>query len=267
MKIILIMRNRVRGFTLVELLLTMMAMLLVGSFIWKTATVTIGWANNSRMSIEISQLSRALEDFHTQFGDYPPDFHDQMLVWNFLKAKFPKCPHEKYPCFAEHSPASALYFWLAGPEGNGFSSDPTDPFDPKGKRRIGPFYRFDKQRLKAVGDAMHFYPPRSKDGNDPYVYFRPEKKSYLGHPGWGQARPYRSTVTQDWIAPEGFQIICPGNDGTLGSGFHYPGGTDYDAANMDDITSFSEGKTLQKQIPQIIPTKPDKDEDEKLPLE
>jgi Tfp pilus assembly protein PilE len=259
-----------RGLTLVELIIVMIAMLIMGTFVWKTATTTLDWANNSRVSIEISEMARALEEFHAHFGDYPPDFHDQMLVWKFLKAKFPKCPHEKYPCFAKHSSASALCFWLGGPEGNGFSANPANPFDD-GKRRIGPFFKFDKQRVKTDEGVSQFFPPRSKKDGLPYIYFRADgkgrdAKGYVGHPGWSTARPYRNSLTGNWIAPEKYQILCPGNDGVFGSGFHFPAGNDYDEANMDDMTSFSQGKTLKSQIPKLFKEKSDKEEDEKLPL-
>jgi hypothetical protein len=267
MKIRLMRGNRCRGITLVELIAVMIATLILGSFVWKTAAKTMEWANNSRVSIEISEMVRGLEEFQTHFGEYPPDFHDQMLVWKFLKAKFPKCPREKYPCFAKHDPASALYFWLGGPEGNGFSANPANPFDD-GKRRIGPFFKFDKQRVTTEDGVSHFFPPRSKKDGSPYIYFRADKavKGYVGHPGWSMARPYRNSVTGNWIEPTRYQILAPGNDGKFGSGCHYPAGNDYDEANMDDMTNFSQGKTLKAQIPKLFKEGSEKDEDEKLPL-
>jgi hypothetical protein len=240
---------RSKGVTLVELVVVMLSTLILGTFAFKAAMKTFHWANNSRISVEMSQLDKALEAFRTQFGEYPPDMHDQVLVWKFLKAKFPKCPREKYPIFANHSPASALYFWLGGPNGRGFSANAANPFD-NGKNRIGPFFKFDPERVKLVDEVMQYFPPRSKGGS-PYVYFRPGAKGYDGHPGWGLARPYRDSIAGKWIEPEKYQIICPGNDEQFGTGNHYPRGQDYDDANQDDMTSFSRGETLGSAIPKV----------------
>jgi hypothetical protein len=250
--------QRRRALTLVELMMVIMATLIVASIVWKTAGKAINWANDSRMSIEVSQMSQAMEAFCAQFGDYPPDFHDQILVWKFMKARFPQCPREKYPDFTDHSPASALYFWLGGPNGNGFSSNPANPFDDN-TRRIGPFFKFDRERVKTVDGVRQFFPPRSKDGT-PYIYFRGSKLGYTGHPGWEQAKPYVDSNTLKWIDPAKYQILCPGNDGKFGAGNHYPGGSDYDAANLDDIASFSKGETLGKQKPALIKDKKPKEE-------
>jgi Tfp pilus assembly protein PilE len=254
--------NRFRGLTLVELIMVIMVMMILGTIVWKAAGKAIEWSNNSRTSIEISQMSKALDNFSMQFGEYPPDFHDQMAIWKFMKARFPKCPHQKYPSFADHSPASALYFWLAGPNGNGFSTNPANPFDDC-KTRIGPFFKFDHERVKLVDDVMQYFPPRSK-GGAPYVYFRANGKGYDGHPGWKPARPYRDSVAGKWIEPATYQILCPGNDEKFGAGNHFPGGADYDEANLDDMTSFSKGDTLGRAIPKLIPD--DSDEEEKPSL-
>jgi hypothetical protein len=254
--------HRLRGLTLVELVMVIMVTLILGTFVWKAAAKTIGWANNSRMSIEVSQMSKGLDAFCAYFGEYPPDFHNQEMVWKFLKSRFPKCPWQKYPDFARHSPASALYFWLAGPNGNGFSVNAANPFEEGGKR-ILPFFKFDKDRVKVVDSVKVYFPPRSKDGMSPYVYFRGEgKKGYDGHPGWVPAKPYRDSSVGNWIEPEKYQIICPGNDGKFGAGNHFPGGTDYDEANMDDMTSFSRGETLDRTIPKLFKDDTKKKEDD-----
>jgi hypothetical protein len=252
--------RRLRGWTLVELIMVIMSMLILGAVVWKAASTTISWANNSRMSVEVSQMSQAMESFCSYFGEYPPDFSDQMAVWKFLKTHFPHCPREKYPSFACHSPASALFFWLGGPNGNGFSTNPANPFGDS-KRRIGPFFRFDRTRVKEVEDGvMHYFPPRSKNGS-PYVYFRGGKKGYDSLPFWGSARPYRDSIQGKWILPDTFQILCPGNDGEFGSGIHFPGGADYNQANLDDIANFSNGETLGQQKPKVVPDKKKEEDD------
>ena len=153
--------KRRRGLTLIELLMVIMVTMILSAVVYKATATTLDWANNSRMSIEVSQLSKALDNFSLQFGEYPPDFHDQMAVWKFMKARFPNCPHSKYPDFSEHSPASALYFWLGGPNGKGFSANPLNPFDD-GPHRIGPYFNFKPEQLKLVDGVMQYFPPRGK---------------------------------------------------------------------------------------------------------
>ena len=69
-------------------------------------------------------------------------------------------------------------------------------------------------------------------------------------------KPWIGYSAGKWILPDKYQILSPGNDGKFGAGNHYPGGPDYDDANMDDITSFSRGETLEKAIPNLKEYKP-----------
>ena len=165
----------------------------------------------------------------------------------FLKRRFPKCPCQKYPDFFSYSPAAALYFWLGGPNGRGFSADPANPFG-NGGARIGPFFKFTADQLKRVDGVMQYYPPRGIDGS-PYIYFRGGVKGYDGHPGWLCAKPYRKSSDGSWINRDSYQILCPGADGQFGSGNHYPDGSDYDDANLDDIANFTQGDTMQQAKP------------------
>jgi hypothetical protein len=238
-----------RGITLVELLLALMAMMVIASLAWKGSTGIINCCTNSRVTAELGGLDRALVDFAVAFGDFPPDFHDSTAVWKFLRGRFPKCPQAKYPDMCSQSPASALYFWLAGPDGQGYSANPANPFG-KGGRRIGPFYRFVPEQLKCVDGVVQYYPPRGINGS-PYVYFR-GVKGYDGHPGWGTAHPYRSSKDGSWINPDTYQILSPGVDGTFGQGFHFPGGADYDDANLDDMANFTHGDTMGRAQPKTV---------------
>lgn len=241
-------RRLCRGITLVELLLTITAMLLVAGVAWEAGSRAVVAANNTRVALEITRLKEGIDSFCLFFGDYPPDFHDQVAVRKFVKQRFPKCPIRNYPDFAAQSPASALYFWLAGPDGRGFSSNPENPFERAGVQRIGPFFAFTPDRLKRVDGVMEYFPPRRVNG-DPYVYFRGGKKGYDGHGGWGAAKPYRDSKNGKWIDPQTFQILCAGNDGKLGSGNHYPDGGDYDEFNYDDLASFTTGSTMRQTMP------------------
>jgi Tfp pilus assembly protein PilE len=246
--------RRFRGISLVELLLALMAMMILSSLGWKAATTAINRCTNSRVTAELGTIDRAMTDFAVQFGDYPPDFHDTIAVWKFLKGRFPKCPQQKYPDMCGQSPATALCFWLAGPDGAGFSTNPADPFK-KGGPRIGPFYKFIPEQLQRVDGLMQYFPPRGLKGS-PYVYFRGGTKGYEGHPGWGSARPYKSSKDGKWINRDTYQVLSPGVDGKFGSGFHFPNGPDYDQANLDDMANFTRGDTMADAKPKTVVEKP-----------
>jgi type II secretory pathway pseudopilin PulG len=239
--------GRSGGITIVELMLALMAVMVLAGLAWKGATSAVNVANNSRVTAEIGKMNEALEAFALRFGEYPPDFHDTVAVWKFLKRRFPECPWQRYPSFCGHSPASALYFWLGGPDGRGFSTNPANPFD-NCAARIGPFFRFTPDQLKRVDGIMQYYPPRGIDGA-PYLYFRGGPKGYDGHPGCPPVRPYRNSKDGKWIYPDSYQILSPGADGEYGSGNHFPGGVDYDDANLDDMASFSQGETMGQAKP------------------
>jgi hypothetical protein len=239
--------RRFRGISLIELLLVMMALMMVAGLTWKASTTVILCSTNSRVTAELGVLDRALADFAVAFGDYPPDFHDMVAVWKFLKGRFPQCPTHKYPDMCGQSPATALYFWLAGPDGRGYSTNPTDPFG-KGEHRIGPFYKFVPEQLKKVDGMMQYYPPRGNDGS-PYVYFRGGVKGYDGQPGWGNAHPYRNSKDGKWINPDTYQVLSPGVDGMYGKGCRFPSGIDYDDSNLDDMATFTRGDTMGQAKP------------------
>lgn len=237
-----------RGLTLVELLLTLMAIMILASVGWKATKVAVDRLTTSQTTMELAGLDRALQDFAARFGDYPPDFHDSTIVWRFLKGRFPQCPQQNYPDMCGQSPATALYFWLAGPDGTGYNTNPKNPF-AKGGERIRPFYKFIPEQLKCVDGLMMYYPPRSPKEGAPYVYFRGSLKGYDMHPGWATAHPYRDSRTDKWINSETFQVLSPGVDGKYGNGCRFPSGIDYDDANMDDSANFTRGDTMRDAKP------------------
>jgi len=224
-----------------------MAVMILSGLVWKAGTEVITLSNNARVTAEIGALNRGLDAFALQFGEYPPDFHDPVDAWKFLKQRFPKCPSDKYPCLCGYSPASALYFWLAGPNGRGFSANPINPFD-NGASRIGPFFKFAPDQLKKVDGLMLYYPPRGIKGS-PYVYFRAGAKGYDGHSGWPPVLPYRNSKDGSWINPNTYQILSPGSDGKYGSGNHFPIGDDSDDASLDDMANFTQGDTMGQAKP------------------
>jgi prepilin-type N-terminal cleavage/methylation domain-containing protein len=236
------------AFTLVEILTVIIILGLLAALVTGAVLGVLIPGNNAVIAAEIAQLHLAVENFHRQFQVYPPDFHDLAEVRSALRKIFPRCPEENYPDLAGQSPASALAFWLGGPNGNGFSANPQNPFDTNSSR-IGPFFEFDPGRLKIAGGVRRYYPPRVPGLTAPYVYFRAGGNGYEGHPGDPPVKPFWDTRTHNWVNPRSFQILCAGLDGQFGAGNQFPAGEDYDAANRDDLTNFSGGKTLENARP------------------
>jgi prepilin-type N-terminal cleavage/methylation domain-containing protein len=74
------------------------------------------------------------------------------------------------------------------------------------------------------------------------------------------ARPYANNTGTAFVNPTSFQILCAGQDGDFGNvdaltGTYvpavkgFPGGMNYTSADRDNITNFSDGRTLEDHIP------------------
>lgn len=159
--------------------------------------------------------------------------------------------------------AEALVYWLSG-----VSTDPTNPFDLNATRQG--FYEFDKRRLvNADGDSFPSYQALYCRDTD-YIYI--ENRNYIqftktnctphsGDPTTTTQKvlPYGTSATAP-ANPTRFQIICAGQDGEFGNlttasmGQYpvkqFPAGVNYDAGDRDNITNFSNGKTLGDSRPE-----------------
>lgn len=154
----------------------------------------------------------------------------------------------------------ALVFWLRS-----VGTNPQNPFDTTSTRKG--FYEFDERRLVDVdGDGFATYQPRNCRDTD-YIYM--ESRSYVNYVqnngyarstgGTQQIVPYGTNPTTP-VNPTKFQIVCAGLDGDFGnlpalSGSLYspkifPNGTGYTAGDRDNITNFSDGKTLGDARPE-----------------
>ena len=160
---------------------------------------------------DIYQFTQGLEEFSRQLGDYPPDFHDAKSSEAFLRQTFPACPPENYPDLSNQSPALALYFWLAGPKGNGLSANPKNPFD-SGSRRIGPFCQFKSLQLREVNGAMHYFPLCNLRGGAWTSISGAARTATTAIPA-SRPHPYRHSRDGTWINSDSYQIIFAGQDG------------------------------------------------------
>lgn len=185
------------------------------------------------MSSEITNLATSLETYKTELGggDYPPS--DPAEQERHLRRAFPRYIGERKATFS--GPDEALHFWLAGPDGEGWSADPMRPFANAATvpQRYGPFFEFDKDRLTG-----HVYKPFERS-TDPLLYFR--STSF----GTTCTVPSGTVVTAikvdsegKYAKPRSFQIHCPGVDGKFGSGGYLNDPTGYTKERLDDMGNF-----------------------------
>jgi prepilin-type N-terminal cleavage/methylation domain-containing protein len=202
-------RNHDKGFTLVEMLVVVLIIVILAGMISAAAIRGLHRAKVARITVEIQRLSQALDQYKQQFGEYPPDFSDlsttgQTLILQHIARAFPRYPVSNWSALQSEiwtnsshlidinsmTPAAALAFWLGGitdAQGKpcGFSKNPADPFESPitTPSRIGPFFEFDPGRLimtsSTVADHGKYYAPGIIPGNgQPYIYLRAE----LGQP-------------------------------------------------------------------------------------
>ena len=234
-----------RGFTLIEMLAVIVIIGILATMISAAAFAALRRAKVTAIAVEISQLDLGLNAYKERLGEYPPDFTVAEDVPRHIAKAFPDYTGAMVP---SGDASTAILYWLGGPDGNGFSANPLDPFD-NNPSRIGPFFEFDPGRIR----DSRYYPPgvpfgSSSGGFAPYVYFRANRGGgYDGHTGWQNARPCRDTRSGGWANPYSFQIRSSGMDGRFGSGRDFPTGEDYgqDKSTYDDITNFSGKGTLE----------------------
>lgn len=132
------------GFTLIELLVAITIIGILVAIAVPTAYAAYIRAKKAAMKIEVTNISTAIEQYKTKYGDYPPDGSNWDVVARHLRKAFPRmvsteltvlqaaCGGTGSGTFPQGvmNRAEALVFFLGG-----FSSDPQRPFTGPG----GPF--------------------------------------------------------------------------------------------------------------------------------
>jgi prepilin-type N-terminal cleavage/methylation domain-containing protein len=256
-------QNR-ESFTLVELMVVVVILGILAALITTAAMSALVAAREASIKFEVDSLAMALNNYKTEFGDFPPDFSDPNLVEIHLRNRWPRINQTEINTIKALplTRAQALVFWLRG-----FSGSPNYPYSAGGQRVA--MFDFDKTRLldpatKSVPTNATVVPVyisnsagRSAAGILlPYIYF--EASTYANsnakYAGPSGARlPYRSDLTTDvYAAPDSFQLIHAGLDEDYGNSTaaSYPSGNNYTWADRDNIVNFLKaGRTLSDSIP------------------
>jgi prepilin-type N-terminal cleavage/methylation domain-containing protein len=242
-------RKRRPGFSLVELLVVIAIIGILASLTAAAVMAVRGRGLDVTARNEIAQISAALESFKQKFGCYPPDNIVLDPSNAYLRRIFPRATSfAPYTGQTIAGPA-ALYFWLMGPEGNGFSTNPLAPFTPGGDR-IKPFLEsFPNSRISGAIPQRVLLDPYK---NRPYLYFASRYGNDYSFtlnvaPITGQAltvTPFQDPTTSPprFINAHSFQIVCAGPDGLYGPGGPWQAGAGpYAVGNQpgaDDLANF-----------------------------
>lgn len=158
--------------------------------------------------------------------------------------------------------AEALVLWLRL-----MTTNPSNPFDATATAARNSYYEFDEKRLvDDDSDGIPSYIAKfSKD--TPYIYI--ENRTYTSHltqntaaSGLSKsyyAQPFFADGTSTplkGVNPKSFQILCAGLDGEFGkinndanTRKQFPSGANCAAEDLDNLTNFSEGRTLGDSRP------------------
>lgn len=266
------------GFTLIELLVAITIIAVLISLLVLAVRPAMGTVREGQVQSEISRLNSALADFKAHFGVYPPSsitLYENSADWaadprsqGLVRQLWPQYTFGNVDINSDGTPgqthnltgAECLLVFLGGVTAPGtsapigFSANPSNPFDPAGSNRVGPFFEFDINRIVDVdADLVGEFKDTLPDSQNPYVYLSAyDGAGYLAADlvvgsSSDLTSQYLQAATVRWN-PKTFQIISPGGDGQYGPGGIFNPDTATDdligprEAERDNITSFHNGR-------------------------
>jgi prepilin-type N-terminal cleavage/methylation domain-containing protein len=195
------------GFTLVEILVVVAIITILVALLVPAVFFAVKRAKVGRMALEVASISKALERYKLEFGEYPPDFADVQLATdpasraveiinghlqsirrrrdNAADLPMINATSRDNVLLAKLNPSNALYFWLGG-----LASNPEYPLMGLGERTV--MLDFAKERLtdvlqariiegrnnngailsNQVRDVAAQYYPAGDPTKRPYIYYR-----------------------------------------------------------------------------------------------
>ena len=112
-----------QGFTLIEVLLVVVVMLLLAGFLFRIARLVADRANQAKARADLQMLANALEEFYGEYGNYPPvrwgdpswtnapvvsgghGMRRRSMMYQFV----PEQPHPDWPELVHTQPMLAVY--------------------------------------------------------------------------------------------------------------------------------------------------------------
>jgi len=280
--------RRRAAFTLVEMLVVIAIIGVLVALLLPAVVGAINAARRARNALEVSQLANAVEAYKNKFGDYPPTFRSHDVFIRHVRKCYPRIdstPSTGHLALVEQAiwgtnnftsgttptpnieEGEALVFWLALVD-----NDTRQPFKALlGTQPVSAvnLYDFDQRRL-FDGTDTDLVPYYRAPYADETGYILIDNRAYSLHDqaaetkaqvegtdttAQNQVRPYAAS-SSSFINPTTFQIICAGQDGNFGEDPSplgpkvYPSGLNYQEADNDNQTNFSEGRRLGDAIPQ-----------------
>jgi prepilin-type N-terminal cleavage/methylation domain-containing protein len=241
------------AFTLVELLVVIAIIGMLVTLLMAALFKARALGEDLECRKDISELHKAVAAFCTDprlgaLGYMPSKFDPSggdAASQNYILRLFPRIDSPSLGGSAQLEGHQCLVFFLAGPNGNGFSTNPRNPLD-NGADRIGPFFDFKQTRLTNFnGSPYKSYLDRY--GKMPIAYFSATQWSAAQYIPNQYGNDNASLGVQAYVGQNTttWQLISAGRNaqfGTSGATWTpltsttvYPSGS----AGYDDVTNFS----------------------------
>jgi prepilin-type N-terminal cleavage/methylation domain-containing protein len=234
------------GFTLLELLMVIVIIGVLVALLVPSIRSILFSVGQQEVRAEFTRLETAIATFKSELKVDPyceVTLYEDSTEWDDvsktrIRKIWPEFPFGDMDLDGDATPGESgvnktltssecLVFFLGGiealPAGSknlvGFSKSPFDPFVSTGDNRIGPFYRFEPDRLvDQDGDGFYEYASlqaENPDTDDPIVYVSDNNGAGYDDTDGAINHYHMADGTTPWNK-DSFQLIDPGSDGSLG---------------------------------------------------